>query len=47
MPCPHCVGTTTTELSRKTALGYRIFRCVACRRTFNERTGTPFNEALT
>ncbi len=41
MPCPHCVGTTTTALPRKTSLGYRIFHCAACRRIFNERTGTP------
>jgi putative transposase len=24
-------------------MGYRLFRCRPCRRTFNERTGTPFN----
>jgi transposase-like protein len=24
-------------------LGYRQYRCRPCRRTFNERTGTPFN----
>jgi transposase-like protein len=24
-------------------LGYRTFRCVACGRRFNERSGTPFN----
>jgi putative transposase len=24
-------------------LGYRLFRCRPCRRTFNERTGTPFH----
>jgi putative transposase len=24
-------------------LGYRLFRCRPCRRTFSERTGTPFN----
>jgi transposase-like protein len=24
-------------------LGYRRFRCRACKRSFNERTGTPFN----
>ncbi len=23
--------------------GYQTFRCATCRRTFNERTGTPFN----
>ena len=28
---------------RNTALGYRTFRCAACRRRFNERTGTPCN----
>ena len=22
---------------------YQTFRCAACRRSFNERTGTPFN----
>ena len=25
------------------AQGYRRFRCRACKREFNERTGTPFN----
>ena len=43
MPCPHCASPTTTRQHRMTALGYRTFRCVACRRRFNERTGTPFN----
>ncbi len=43
MTCPHCAATTTTELPNRTQLGYRIFRCAACRRQFNERTGTPFN----
>jgi transposase-like protein len=43
MPCPHCTTTTTTERTKRTSLGYRIFRCQACRRTCNERTGTPFN----
>lgn len=43
MPCPHCATTTTTELPKQTALGYRTFRCPTCRRTFNERTGTPYN----
>ena len=27
----------------RTALGYRTFRCQACGRGFNERSGTPFN----
>ena len=30
-------------MERATTLGYRLFRCRPCRRTFNERTGTPFN----
>ncbi len=43
MTCPHCAATTTTELTKRTQLGYRTFRCSACRRQFNERTGTPYN----
>jgi transposase-like protein len=43
MNCLHCASTATKEQSRKTSLGYRTFCCLACKRTFNERTGTPFN----
>src|SRR6476620_1742740 len=43
MDCPHCSSSTTTQLSRKTALCYNVFRCRDCRRLFNKRTGTPFN----
>ena len=43
MPCPHCAATATAEQSRRTALGYRSFRCGRCRRIFNERTGSPYN----
>ncbi len=43
MLCPHCAVTTTAEQPKRTALGYRTFRCPRCRRSFNERTGTPFN----
>jgi len=43
VPCPHCAATATVEQPRRTALGYRTFRCPACRRVCNERTGTPFN----
>ncbi len=43
MPCPYCAATVTTALSRRTTLGYPMFRCRACRRTYNERTNTPFN----
>ena len=43
MPCPHCAAPATVEQLRRTALGYRTFRCPACRRICNERTGTPDN----
>ena len=43
MPCPHCAAVTTAERAKRTALGYRTYRCYACRRSFNERSGTPFN----
>lgn len=43
MNCPSCASSKTTELSQKTALGYRTFRCLACQCRFNERTGTTFN----
>jgi putative transposase len=43
MICPHCATSAVDEQARRTALGYRTFRCATCRRSFNERTGTPFN----
>jgi putative transposase len=43
MNCPHCASTATKERTKKTSLGYRTFCCSACKRTFNEGTGTPFN----
>jgi putative transposase len=43
VPCPRCAASVTIEQSRRTALGYRPFRCPACRRVCNERTGTPCN----
>jgi putative transposase len=43
MTCPHGKSTATTERPDCTVLGYRRFRCRACRRGFNERTGTLFN----
>ena len=43
MDCPHCQCTETRQLKRTTDLGYTVFRCRGCGRTFNERTGTPFN----
>ena len=44
--CPHCSSLTTTQLARKTSLGYKVFRCKECHRIFNERTGTPFNSLV-
>ena len=44
MACPHCESTATTRRTCRTALGYRRFNCRSCRRRFNERTGTPFND---
>jgi len=41
--CPSCASTTTKEQTQRTALGYRTFRCSACKHRFNERTGTSFN----
>ena len=43
MPCLHFAEAETVEQPRRTALGYRTFRCGRCRRVFNERTGTSFN----
>ena len=42
-PCPRCAASVTIARARRAARGYRIFRCRACRRWFNERTGTPCN----
>jgi len=42
--CPGCGSSQTQEQHKKTSLGYRTFRCPACRRRFNERSGTPFND---
>jgi hypothetical protein len=46
VPCPHCAATATVEQPRRTALGYRTFRCPAWRRICNEGTGTPYNHLL-
>ncbi len=43
MPCPYCSSTITREQVARTQLGYLTFRCNICKRTFNERSGTPFN----
>ena len=43
MNCPYCQSIATKQQRKKTSLGYRTFRCSGCRRTFNERTASPFN----
>ena len=43
MECPYCHSSTTSERPETTARGYRRFRCRACERGFNERTGSVFN----
>ncbi len=43
MNCPSCASCNTSESSQKTSLGYCTFRCLDCKRRFNERTGTSFN----
>jgi transposase-like protein len=44
LACPHCRSSQTQEQPKQTTLGYRPFRCLACKRRFNERTGTTFND---
>ena len=44
MNCPHCEVTTTQKRTKKTKLGYTTYFRQRCQRTFNERTGTPFND---
>jgi transposase-like protein len=44
MTCPHCGGAEGNQRRRQTSLGYPTFACPGCRRVFNERTGTPFND---
>ena len=43
MACLHCHSAQTTRLPRTIDLGYAVFGCIGCGRTFNERTGTPFS----
>ena len=43
MKCPHCQSGNTQQYTKTTSLGYRVFNCHECGRTFNERTGTVFN----
>src|SRR3954462_1077453 len=43
MNCPYCSSCRTSQLTEKTSLGYKMFRCSECRRKFNERSGTVYN----
>src|SRR3954452_7311923 len=43
MQCSHCQPENTQQYAKTTSLGYHVFNCQDCGRTFNERTGTVFN----
>lgn len=43
MKGPYCQSSTISERPETTARGHRRFRCRACARGFNERTGAVFN----
>ena len=45
MHCVECGAAAVTERPECTAQGYRRFRCRACGKQFNERSGTVLNRA--
>ncbi len=45
MQCIECGSAAATERPERTAQGYRRFRCRACGKQWNERTGTLLNRA--
>src|SRR3712207_6599269 len=45
MRCIGCGSEAVTERPERTAQGYRRFRCRACGKQFNERSGTVLNRA--
>jgi putative transposase len=45
MRCPGCGSDQIGERPERTAQGYRRFRCRACGKQFNERSGTALNRA--
>src|SRR4051794_5600223 len=45
MRCIGCGSAAVTERRERTAQGYRRFRCRACGKQWNERTGTVLNRA--
>ena len=44
MTCPHCRSIVVSGRKRRSALEYKTYSCRSCRRSFNDRTGTPFND---
>ena len=44
MNCPHCRSTAVSGRKRGTTLDYKTLACRTCKRRFNERTGSPFND---
>jgi putative transposase len=38
-----CNSSQFSQLQRTTSLGYQVFRCKSCHRTYNEPSDTPFN----
>jgi putative transposase len=45
MRCIECRSAAVIERAERTAQGYRRFRCRACSKQFNERSGTVLNRA--
>ena len=45
MQCVECDATDVSERPERTAQGYRRFRCRACGKQFNERSGGILNRA--
>ena len=45
MDCVACGSVEVTERPERTAQGYRRFRCRACGKQYNERSGTALNHA--
>src|ERR1700757_4558386 len=43
MDCIGCGSAAVSERSERTAQGYRRFRCRACGKQFNERSGSLLN----
>ncbi len=43
MDCPHCHSTNVTQMKATTVLGYTQYRCRACAKQYNERSGSVFN----